>query len=93
MMWGYDDNGFHQNGHPWVMLGMGIFWTVLAILAVWTIVRLVDRRPVHTAPPMVNEVRTSSLESPREILDRRFASGEITAEQYSEAKKLLKLDK
>jgi putative membrane protein len=93
MMWGNDEYGFHQGGHPWVMVGMGIFWIALAILTVWLIVRLVERRPHHPAPPAVHEGRAQSLETPREILDRRFASGEITAEQYSEAKKLLKLDK
>jgi putative membrane protein len=52
---------------------MGLFWLVLLGLIIWAVVRLLpDRR----------EGGHRDAESPEEILDRRFARGEIDAETY-----------
>lgn len=59
----------------WMML---LFWGVPVALAVWALVRMTR----HSSPP-------TSAESPRQILDRRFASGELDAEQYGEARRVL----
>jgi putative membrane protein len=52
---------------------MGVFWLALLGVIIWAVVRLLpDRRgagPEH-------------VESPEEILDRRFARGEIDLETY-----------
>ncbi len=55
---------------PWMF--MGLFWLVLLGLIIWAVVRLLpsDRRSARAA------------ESPEEILDRRFARGEIDLETY-----------
>lgn len=52
---------------------MGLFWIVLLALIFWAVLRLLphgDRTPHPTGA------------SPQEILDRRFASGELDAETY-----------
>lgn len=59
----------------WMML---LFWGVPVALAVWALVRMTRHRSSPT-----------SAESPRQILDRRFASGELDAEQYGEARRVL----
>ena len=70
-----DSSGWMSGYGMWMML---LFWGVLVALAVWAVVRMTR----HSSP-------TTSLESPRQILDRRFASGELDAEQYGEARRLL----
>jgi putative membrane protein len=72
MMYGY---GF---GWIWMML-MSIFWIVLIGVIVWAAVRLAQR-------PGGVERGPRSRETPQEILDRRFASGEIDAEAYTQAR-------
>jgi uncharacterized membrane protein len=77
--------------HPFAMLGMGIrwllmvlFWVGLIALGVWLVRALFPH--IHQAPPQEREL------SAREILDRRFARGEITPEEYAAMKQAL-LDK
>lgn len=56
-------------------LFMGTFWVALLVLIVWLVVRLL---------PAGNRPRTGgSLESPEDILDRRFARGEIDEQTYA----------
>jgi putative membrane protein len=76
MMWGWD-NGAWQGG--WWMAGMMVFWIAVIGIGIWLIVRLTDRRGEQNP----------KTESARAILDRRFASGELNAEQYAEARRLL----
>ncbi|MFD1660416.1 SHOCT domain-containing protein [Streptomyces caeni] len=80
----------YWNGGGWAWMAfMPLLWIVLIALAVWAVVRLTH----HTAPrdggthrgPAPRETR----ETPEEILDRRFASGEIDADTYAEARKHL----
>jgi len=62
--------GWHNGG--WGMMGIGLlFWLVLLNLAVWVIVRT-----TRSGQP---EPRGEAAE---EILRRRFAAGEIDAEEY-----------
>jgi putative membrane protein len=55
-------------------LFMGLFWLVLLGVIIYAVVRLL---PTHDGP-----ARSSATESPEEILDRRFARGEIDVETY-----------
>jgi putative membrane protein len=65
-MWGWD------GGAGWWAMGLGmVVWLVVVALAVWLVVRLVGQRPSGGGP-----------ESAEELLRRRFASGEIDAEEY-----------
>ncbi len=58
---------------------MVVFFVALIALAVWAVVRLSRR----TDEP------GRSAESPRQILDRRFASGELDETQYAQARRVL----
>ncbi len=66
---------------PWPLLGFGLlhllFWIALLALLVWGFNLLFRRR----AQPVE--------ESALEILQRRFARGEITEAEYTQAKKAL----
>jgi len=74
-MMGWYDNGW---GPGLGMLVMLLVWGGIIGLGVWAVARLTR-----------GESRPTPVETPRQILDRRFASGEIDAEQYAEARHLL----
>jgi len=75
MMYG-DDWG---SGWGWMMVLMPVLWIALTAVIVWAVLK-VARRP---ADPGSGEPQR---ETPQEILDRRFASGEIDADAYTQAK-------
>jgi putative membrane protein len=58
----------------WAWLFMGTFWIALLTLIVWLVVRLL---PTGSRPA------GGDLESPEDILDRRFARGEIDEPSYA----------
>lgn len=75
-------NWYRGDGYGWMdggaMLVMGLFWILLVGIGIWLIVRSVAKDktgPMH--------------ETPRQVLDRRFASGEIDAEAYKQARSLI----
>jgi putative membrane protein len=68
MMMGY---GWGMGPAGWIF--MALFWIVIIGLAVWAVVALL---------PGNRAGGTARTESPREILDRRFARGEIDVDQY-----------
>jgi putative membrane protein len=75
-MMNWNDNSGWMNGNGmWMML---LFWGVLVALAVWAVVRMTRHSSSAT-----------TAEGPRQILDRRFASGELDAEHYAEARRVL----
>ena len=57
------------------MLGMVLLWAVLIGLVVWAVTRLLPTRPY-------GDGMQPGPETPEEILDRRFARGEIDVETY-----------
>lgn len=69
MMYGYGP------GLLWMIL-MPVIWIGLIALIIWAVVYLTrDRRPGRDGGPV-------HVETPEEILDRRYARGEIDAEEY-----------
>lgn len=70
---------------------MGFLWIALFGLGIWLIVSLVRKstdRPQQ--PPAATPVVTPRAgETARDILDRRFAVGELTEEQYLAMRKAL----
>jgi putative membrane protein len=52
---------------------MGLFWLVLIAAVVWAVVRLL---------PVRRDGDARTVDSPEDILDRRFARGEIDLETY-----------
>lgn len=75
MMDWYDGNWGQAT---WMMLMMFVFWGGLIALSFWLVSRLTR-----------SEDRPAAPESPRQILDRRLASGEIDTEEYAEARRAL----
>lgn len=70
-------------GNQWgwnAMMLMPVVWIALVAIIVWAVVRLTrttnhDRATTHEG---------SSREGPKEILDRRLASGEVDAATYTQ---------
>jgi putative membrane protein len=57
---------------------MGVFWLVLLGLIIWAVVRLLPGRDSGAG----GRGSGAAAETPEEILDRRFARGEIDLETY-----------
>jgi putative membrane protein len=74
-MMGWYDYGW---GYGLGMIAMLLFWGGLIGLGVWAVARLTR-----------GETPPATPESPRQILDRRYAGGEIDKEQYAEARHIL----
>jgi len=77
--------GFGMGGGGWVL--MSVFWIVVVAVIVWAIVRLVPSRTDDGGEP--RRAADEPPEKPREILDRRLASGEIDLETYEELRSKL----
>lgn len=69
-------------GWSWMML-MPLLWIALIGVIVWAVVSLAQSGRRSSGPP---DYGRSGRETPQEILDRRFASGEIDASTYVEAR-------
>jgi putative membrane protein len=76
-----DTWGMHGGwGAGWMilmMVGMVLFWTAIVFGIVWLIRGGSDRRQAHRAEP------------PTEVLDRRFAEGAISVEDYRQRRNIL----
>lgn len=70
----------------WMGLGV-IFWIVAIGLIVWAIARIFDNRRAYprTEPPVAPMVGLSALE----ILQQRYARGEIDATTYEQMRERL----
>jgi uncharacterized membrane protein len=60
-----------NGAHGWWMLGESVFWLLLIVAAIWLVVTLTKD----------DSARTPSAPSALEILDQRFARGEISPEE------------
>lgn len=79
-MMGY---GFGWNGMGWGgWLGMGLFWLVVVGLLVWTVTRLL--------PADRGEQRGRGTDTSQDLLDRRFAAGEIDTDEYERRRAVLR---
>lgn len=79
----------HDIGWGWEFLmaiGMIAFWALIIYGVVWLIRG--GNTTSSTAPPPA-----TPTETPREILDRRLASGELTIEEYHERREALEHNK
>ncbi len=76
-------------------MGFSLFFLVLVVLAIIGAIGVVAliawgvRSSGSTVAPIGAFPMQSTRETPQEILARRFASGEITAEEYERARDLL----
>lgn len=73
-------DGYGMDGGSIVL--MALMWLTVIGLGIWFLT-WITRRDQYRAPV------TEKTDTPRQILDRRFASGEIDAETYSQARKLI----
>lgn len=71
-------NLFTQGGMGWMML-MGLFWIVLIVVVVYLVIKLLSDRTDNR----------SEKETPLELLQKEFARGNITEEEYLKRKKHL----
>lgn len=78
MNWYRDGYGM-QGGS---ILLMALMWLTIIGLGIWFLTWITRRDQHHASASEKNE-------TPRQILDRRFAAGEIDAEAYSQARKLI----
>ncbi|MEW2489583.1 SHOCT domain-containing protein [Streptomyces sp. NPDC048411] len=77
----------YWNGGGWAWMAfMPVLWIVLIGLVVWAVVRLTHQR---SGDGGAHEEATVRRETAEEILDRRFASGEMDAAAYDEARRRL----
>ena len=75
-----DSWGMHDGGGGWwlgMMLVMVLFWAAVILGIVWLVRGGFDGS------------RGGRRETPTEILDRRFAEGEISAEEYRERRQVI----
>jgi putative membrane protein len=77
MHWGWDAGG-------WLMMGIGmLFWLLVLVAVVWIVVRMItvaDRRQADGR---------SERDEALDLLRRRFANGEIDAEEFEQRLALL----
>ena len=74
--WGTDG---HMGGGWWIvmMVGMALFWVSVIVGIAWLVRRSADGW------------REPRRETPLEILDRRFAEGAISADEYHERREVM----
>jgi putative membrane protein len=68
-----------DGGATWILLVV-VLWVVVVAGAAWAVVRLV-RRP---------RPRPAAFPSPLDILERRFVAGDISREEFDEARARLR---
>ena len=81
-----------MEGHPLGFTVFFLFLVLLMIIGAIGIVALITwgvRSSGRTVSPIGALPMQAAPETPQEILARRFASGEITAEEYERARDLL----
>lgn len=88
MMWGT----YGMGGWAW---GFGALVLVGLVILVIVLVRMfAPSRPVPPPPPpqQSSSLLPDSSPSPKQILDERYARGEVTTEEYQERRSALGLD-
>ncbi len=78
MMWGY---GFGWGGMLLMLLGTALFIALLVVL-IWAVIRFVNGRTTPLVPPSAGAPPTGP--SALEILNQRYARGEIDAMTYEQ---------
>ncbi len=71
-MWMF--NGYGMGAAGWLL--MAIFWVAVFALIVWAVLKMLPSRSETRV------LTATHRESPREILDRRLANGEIDVATY-----------
>jgi putative membrane protein len=78
--------GWYGGGMGWAgWLAMGLFWLLLILVIILLVVRLLP----SMRPDGRGDGGDARRESPEDILDRRFAQGEIDQETYQKQREAL----
>ncbi len=81
-MWGY---GF---GWGWLLMAFGsILWIALLVVLVWALINWLNRKASATIPPSTGT--TPSGPSALELLQLRYARGEVDTATYEQMRKQL----
>jgi len=75
---------FHTMIHPFLGIGMGLLWLVLAIAVAYLIYKLTKSEKILVPVRPV-------IRSAEDILSESYAKGELTREQYMQIKEDLKM--
>ncbi len=82
MMWGY---GF---GWGWLMMSFGmVLWIALLVVLVWAVIRWLERRTTTSILPSTGTPLAGP--SALEILQQRYARGEIDTATYEQMRERL----
>ncbi|WP_165984997.1 SHOCT domain-containing protein [Streptomyces sp. YIM 98790] len=73
-------------GWMWMMAIAPLVWIALIGLVVWAVIRLSQNTSRTGGEAGSRDHGMPGRESAEEILDRRFARGEIDAEEYTQAR-------
>lgn len=76
--------GWGMGYGAWIF--MGLFWLALLAVIIWAVMRLL---PTRRDGENRKDGENWKLDSPEDILDRRFARGEIDAETYQAQRAVL----
>ncbi|MFI9650671.1 SHOCT domain-containing protein [Streptomyces sp. NPDC052040] len=79
---------YWYGGWAW-MTFIPLLWIILIVLGVWAVIRLTHATTGDTSHRRHSWADDGPRETPEEILDRRYASGEIDTDAYTEAREHL----
>lgn len=82
----HDTYGYGGSGIGMALI-MLLFWLPLIGLGIWLVARVTRSQPHANSATTVTQ--QYPVDSARGILDRRFASGEIAAEDYAQMRRVL----
>lgn len=84
--------GYGHAAWPGILMavGMGIFWIAVIVLVVWLVREYAGRRAVRSAAaPVATPIAGATyhqaatpVETPMQILERRYATGEIDRDEF-----------
>ncbi len=76
-------------GAGWMMLSMVLFWVVVVGLALWLLSRLFPgtRERSGSQQPASNDTETGGPRQALDILNERYARGQITRAEYQEIRR------
>ncbi|HYW93045.1 MAG TPA: SHOCT domain-containing protein [Gammaproteobacteria bacterium] len=87
-------NHWTYGGHwfgAWHWVWMGLWWLFLIAVVVAVVWGVVGWRRQWALPP--GQARPPEIESPEEILHKRYARGEIEREEYQEKLEVLRRER
>jgi putative membrane protein len=76
-------DGYYSGWHPFIGAGMGLIWLIFLIVVAYLVYRLIKNEKILVPKKL-------AMKSAADILDERYAKGEVTREQYMQMTEDLK---